>query len=47
MDVLSEVLRIVRLSGAIHFLGEFTQPWAFTSSWPDMPPARLEPGAEP
>jgi AraC-like DNA-binding protein len=46
MDVLSEVLRVVRLSGAIHFRGEFTRPWAFMSSSPDMLPARLEPGAE-
>jgi hypothetical protein len=46
MDVLSEVLRVVRLSGAIHFRGEFTRPWAFMSSSPDMLPARLEPSAE-
>jgi AraC-like DNA-binding protein len=46
MDVLSEVLRVVRLSGAIHFLGEFTRPWAFISSSPDVLPARLVPGAE-
>jgi len=46
MDVLSEVLRVMRLSGAVHFLGKFTHPWAFLSSSPDMLPARLEPGAE-
>jgi AraC-like DNA-binding protein len=46
MDVLSEVLRVVRLSGAIHFLGEFTRPWAFMSSSPYILPARLMPGAE-
>ncbi len=46
MDVLSEVLRVIRLSGAVHFLGKFTEPWAFVSSSPDMLPARLEPGAE-
>jgi AraC family transcriptional regulator, alkane utilization regulator len=46
MDVLSEVLKVVRLSGAIHFRGEFTRPWAFLSSSPDILPARLEPGAE-
>ncbi len=46
MDVLSEVLRVIRLSGAIHFLGKFTEPWAFMSSAPDMLPARLQPGAE-
>ena len=42
MDVLSEVLRVVRLSGAIHFRGEFTQPWAFSSSPPEMLAARLK-----
>jgi AraC family transcriptional regulator, alkane utilization regulator len=46
MDVLSEVLHVIRLSGAVHFLGKFTRPWAFMSSSPDMLPARLEPGAE-
>jgi AraC family transcriptional regulator, alkane utilization regulator len=46
MDVLSEVLRVIRLSGAVHFLGKFTRPWAFMSSSPDMLPARLEPSAE-
>lgn len=42
MDVLSEVLRVVRLSGAIHFRGEFTRPWAFSSSPPEMLAARLK-----
>jgi AraC family transcriptional regulator, alkane utilization regulator len=42
MDVLSEVLRVVRLSGAIHFCGEFTKPWAFSTSPPDMLAARLK-----
>jgi AraC-like DNA-binding protein len=46
MDVLSEVLHVIRLSGAVHFLGKFTRPWAFMSSSPDMLPGRLEPGAE-
>jgi AraC family transcriptional regulator, alkane utilization regulator len=41
MDVLSEVLRVVRLSGAIHFRGEFTQPWAFTGSPRQMLAERL------
>jgi AraC family transcriptional regulator, alkane utilization regulator len=35
MDVLSDVLRVVRLSGAIFFAGEFTAPWALES-----PPAK-------
>ena len=42
MDVLSEVLRVVRLSGAIHFCGDFTQPWAFSTSPPEMLAARLK-----
>jgi AraC family transcriptional regulator, alkane utilization regulator len=36
MDVLSDVLRVVRLSGAIFFAGEFTAPWALES-----PPAKV------
>lgn len=46
MDVLSEVLRVVRFSGAIHFCAEFTHPWAILSSPPDMLAKRLFPGAE-
>jgi AraC-like DNA-binding protein len=42
MDILSEVLHVVRLSGVVHFRGEFTQPWAFTSSPPEMLAARLK-----
>lgn len=42
MDVLSEVLSVVRLSGAIHFLAELTQPWAFSSSPPEILAARLK-----
>jgi AraC family transcriptional regulator, alkane utilization regulator len=41
MDVLSEILRIVRLSGAVHFRGEFSEPWAFVTSPPHMLAARL------
>src|SRR5215470_443930 len=32
MDVLSEVLRAVKLEGAIFFNGEFSAPWCFRSS---------------
>ncbi len=46
MDVLSEVLRVVRISGAIHFCAEFTHPWAILSSPPEMLAGRLFPGAE-
>lgn len=46
MDVLSEVLRVVRLSGVVHFCADFTQPWAILSSPPEMLATRLMPGAE-
>lgn len=46
MDVLSEVLRVVRLSGAIHFCAEFSRPWAILTSPPEMLTSRLVPGAE-
>jgi AraC-like DNA-binding protein len=32
MDVLSDVLRVVRLDGALFFHGEFSAPWCFKSS---------------
>jgi AraC family transcriptional regulator, alkane utilization regulator len=35
MDVLSDVLRVVRLSGAVFFVAEFSTPWAVES-----PPAK-------
>ena len=31
MDVLSDVLRVVRLSGAVFFTAEFPSPWALES----------------
>ena len=40
MDLLSEVLRVVRLTGAIHLRGEFTEPWAFLSTPPELLAAR-------
>lgn len=46
MDVLSEVLRVVRLSGAIHFNAAFTRPWAIRTSPPELLASRLMPGAE-
>jgi hypothetical protein len=44
MDVLSDVLGVVRLSGAVFFKAEFTAPWAIASQpewlativWPDV-----------
>jgi AraC-like DNA-binding protein len=44
MDVLSEVLRVVRLSGVVHFNAEFSAPWAIISSEPAALRTRL--GAE-
>ena len=32
MDVLSEVLKVVKLEGAVFFNGEFTAPWCLRSS---------------
>jgi AraC-like DNA-binding protein len=42
MDVLSEVLRVVRLSGVIHFNAEFSEPWAFISSTPAALRTRID-----
>ena len=36
IDVLSDVLRVVRLSGAVFFTAEFSSPWAVES-----PPAEV------
>jgi AraC-like DNA-binding protein len=44
MDVLSEVLRAVRLEGAIFFNGEFTAPWCLNSSPSRMAPLLMETG---
>jgi hypothetical protein len=35
MDVLSEVLKVVKLQGAMFYNGEFSSPWSFRS-----PPSR-------
>jgi AraC-like DNA-binding protein len=45
MDVLSEVLKVVRLEGALFFNGEFSAPWCFDSSAEAMAP-HLTPGPE-
>lgn len=42
VDPLSEVLSVVRLSGAIHFLAEFRHPWAVSFSPPEVLAARLK-----
>jgi len=36
MDVLSEVLKVVKLEGSIYYNGEFTAPWSFRA-----PPSRV------
>src|SRR5207249_2513869 len=41
MDVLSEVLRVIRLSGVVHLSAEFTRPWAIAAS-PQNLAARLK-----
>ena len=46
MDILSEVLRVVRLSGAVHFCAEFTHHWAILTPPADMVASHLCPGAE-
>ncbi len=46
MDVLSDVLRVIRLSGAIFFRADFTAPFAIESPPPPRLAARLLPTAE-
>jgi AraC-like DNA-binding protein len=41
MDVLSDVLRVVRLSGAVFFTAECSSPWALESPIPDLLPPVL------
>ena len=46
MDVLSDVLRVVRLSGAVFFTADFSSPWAIESPIPDMLASAVMPEAE-
>jgi AraC-like DNA-binding protein len=46
MDVLSDVLRVVRLSGAVFFTADFSSPWAIESPIPDRLAAAVMPQAE-
>jgi AraC-like DNA-binding protein len=46
MDVLSDVLRVIRLSGAVFFTGEFTSPWAINSPSPQILAPHIIPNAE-
>jgi AraC-like DNA-binding protein len=45
MDVLSDVLRVVKLDGALFFHGEFSAPWCFRSSQSAAITACLSPHA--
>jgi len=45
MDVLSEVLRVVKLDGALFFNGEFSAPWCFCSTRSAAVAHLLSPGA--
>ena len=46
MDVLSGVLRVVRLSGAVFFTADFSTPWGIESPIPDMLAAAVMAQAE-
>jgi AraC-like DNA-binding protein len=46
MDVLSDVLRVVRLSGAVFFTADFSSPWSIESPVPDMLASAVMPEAE-
>jgi AraC-like DNA-binding protein len=46
IDVLSDVLRVVRLSGAVFFTADFSSPWAVESPPPEVLPSIVMPGAE-
>ena len=46
MDVLSDVLRVVRLSGAVFFTADFSSPWAVESPIPERLAAAVMPEAE-
>jgi len=46
MDILSDVLRVVRLSGAVFFTAEFSSPWAIESPNPELLASIVLPDAE-
>ena len=46
MDLLSDVLRVVRLSGAVFFTAEFSSPWALDSPNPQLLASVVMPDAE-
>jgi AraC-like DNA-binding protein len=46
MDVLSDVLRVVRLSGAVFFTADFSSPWAIESPMPEKLASAVMPQGE-
>src|SRR5262245_32089081 len=46
MDVLSDVLRVVRLSGAVFFTADFSSPWALEPPLPGVLASAVMPEAE-
>ena len=46
MDVLSEVLKLVKLEGALFFNGEFSAPWCVLTSQSRAIAPYLSPAAE-
>ena len=46
MDILSDVLRVVRLSGSVFFSAEFSSPWALDSPNPELLASIVLPHAE-
>src|SRR5262245_32756659 len=46
MDVLSDVLRVVHLAGAVFFTADFSSPWSVESPIPEMIAAAVMPEAE-
>ena len=46
VDVLSEVLKVVKLQGAIFYNGEFSSPWSMCSPVARKVAPYLAPGAE-
>ncbi len=46
MDVLSDVLRVVRLAGAVFFTADFSSPWAIESPVPEKLASAVMPEAE-
>ena len=46
MDVLSDVLRVVHLSGSVFFTADFSSPWAIDSPNPDLLASVVLPDAE-